>query len=46
MASRRGVRDRTTKKVQYQAPSAAANNSPTAWLAVDWDVPVVASMVA
>jgi hypothetical protein len=46
MTSRRVVRERATKKVQYQTPSAAANDSRRALLAADWDAPVVASMVA
>jgi hypothetical protein len=40
------VRERATKKAQYQAPKAAASDSRTALLAGDWDAPVVASTVA
>jgi hypothetical protein len=40
------VRERATRKLQYQTPSAAASASRTALLAADWDVPVDASIVA
>jgi hypothetical protein len=40
------MRGRATSQDQYQAPSAAANDSRTALLAADWDAPVVASIVA